>query len=79
MNTIIESYMINFLRQMHETRGTNFVFNNAATKFTGDGERVQKILLEDGTELTADVVVVAIGKTIMMLLSKHLLTPKYKH
>ena len=46
---------------MHESRGTKFIFNNGAKEFVGGDKGVQKVVLEDRTEVPADVVVVAIG------------------
>jgi 3-phenylpropionate/trans-cinnamate dioxygenase ferredoxin reductase subunit len=50
-----------FYRQAHERRGTHVQLSAMVTAFTGEGGRVRTVVLADGTELQADVVVVGIG------------------
>jgi 3-phenylpropionate/trans-cinnamate dioxygenase ferredoxin reductase subunit len=50
-----------FLRQAHARRGTRVLLSAAVTAFSGDRGRVTGVVLADGTELPADVVVVGIG------------------
>jgi 3-phenylpropionate/trans-cinnamate dioxygenase ferredoxin reductase subunit len=50
-----------FYRQAHERRGTHVLLSASVTAFTGEGGRVRGVVLADGTELQADVVVVGIG------------------
>jgi 3-phenylpropionate/trans-cinnamate dioxygenase ferredoxin reductase subunit len=48
-------------RDLHAEHGVNWRLGVGLAGFTGDGERVTGVRLEDGTELAADVVLVAIG------------------
>lgn len=48
------------LRRAHEAEGLNFLLNAEATAFHGEG-RVQRVELNDGSTLDADVVLVGVG------------------
>jgi 3-phenylpropionate/trans-cinnamate dioxygenase ferredoxin reductase component len=48
-------------RDLHAEHGVDWRLGVGLAGFTGDGERVTGVRLEDGTELAADVVLVAIG------------------
>ena len=48
------------LRKELETRGLQFIFKGVTKEIIGKG-RVQSVRLDDGTELTADLVVMAVG------------------
>jgi 3-phenylpropionate/trans-cinnamate dioxygenase ferredoxin reductase component len=50
-----------FYRQAHERRGTTVLLSAAVTAFAGERGRVRAVVLADGTELPADVVVVGVG------------------
>ena len=50
-----------FYRAAHERRGTAVLLSHSVQALTGDGSRVTGVLLEDGTELVADLVVVGVG------------------
>jgi 3-phenylpropionate/trans-cinnamate dioxygenase ferredoxin reductase subunit len=50
-----------FYRQAHERRGTRVLLSAAVTAITGEEGRVRSVVLADGSELPADVVVVGIG------------------
>ena len=50
-----------FYRQAHERRGTTVLTDTAVTGFRDAGGRVGGVLLADGTELPADLVVVGVG------------------
>ncbi len=47
-------------RNLHEDNGVEFVAEQQVTRFLGDA-RVEQVVLEDGRELPADLVVVGIG------------------
>ena len=47
-------------QQVHAQQGVNFVFETKASKFTGD-RHVEQVILDNGTELKADLVIVGIG------------------
>ncbi len=48
------------LQQRHEEHGVRFVLNQEVRAFEGDGA-VERVVLQDGTSLPADLVVVGIG------------------
>ena len=50
-----------FYRRAHERRGTTVLLSATVAGLRGDGRRVTGVLLADGRELPADVVVVGIG------------------
>lgn len=50
-----------FYRQAHERRGTEILLSTAVAGFTGADGSVTGVLLADGTELPADVVMVGVG------------------
>jgi 3-phenylpropionate/trans-cinnamate dioxygenase ferredoxin reductase subunit len=50
-----------FYRQAHERRGTTVLLSAAVCAITGTAGRVTGVLLADGTELPADLVVVGVG------------------
>src|SRR5690606_15917232 len=50
-------------RDLHRAHGVHFRFGTEVTRFRGTGEGVSTVVLTDGTELPADLVVVAIGVT----------------
>ena len=50
-----------FYRQAHERRGTTVLLSAAVAGFAGDDGRVSAVLLADGTQLPADLVVVGVG------------------
>jgi 3-phenylpropionate/trans-cinnamate dioxygenase ferredoxin reductase subunit len=50
-----------FYRQAHERRGTTVLLAAAVAGFAGDDGRVSAVLLADGTQLPADLVVVGVG------------------
>ena len=50
------------LRRRHESHGVRFHLGTVPTEFRGE-DRVTSVLLQDGTELPADVVVEAVGCT----------------
>jgi 3-phenylpropionate/trans-cinnamate dioxygenase ferredoxin reductase subunit len=50
-----------FYRGAHERRGTTVLLQAAVTGFREDGGRVGAVLLADGSELPADLVVVGVG------------------
>ena len=47
-------------RQLHEDNGAKFVAEQQVTRFLGDAQ-VEQVVLEDGRELPADLVVVGVG------------------
>lgn len=47
--------------RLHEQHGVRLRFGTRAQSFTGDGGTVRAVRLDDGTELPADVVVLAVG------------------
>ncbi len=49
--------------RLHEEHGVDFRFGHTVTEFRGSGGRVTSVLLDDGSEVPADVVIVAIGIT----------------
>ncbi len=50
-----------FYRQAHQRRGTTVLLSTGVSGFSGEGGRVSRVLLTDGSELPADLVVVGIG------------------
>ncbi|MEX2291594.1 MAG: FAD-dependent oxidoreductase [Mycobacteriales bacterium] len=50
-----------FYRQAHRRRGTDVLVSTGVAGFHGDGGRVRAVVLTDGTELPADLVVVGVG------------------
>jgi 3-phenylpropionate/trans-cinnamate dioxygenase ferredoxin reductase component len=50
-----------FFRGEHERHGVRFLFGAVVRAIDGEGGRVTAVLLEDGTRLPADVVIVGIG------------------
>ena len=50
-----------FVRGYFEDRGVSFRLGAAASEFAGEENLVERVRLEDGTELEADLVVVGIG------------------
>ena len=50
-----------FYRQAHERRGTRVLLSACVAGFGGKGGTVDAVLLDDGTELPADLVVVGVG------------------
>ncbi len=48
------------IRRYHEEHGTRFVMGRTVTRFDGEGE-VASVVLDDGTTLHADLVVVGVG------------------
>ena len=50
-----------FYRQAHERRGTTVLLDTAVAGFSGEDGAVTGVLLADGTELPADLVMVGVG------------------
>lgn len=50
-----------FYKQAHERRGTTVLLSTGVTGFTGEDGRVTGVVLADGTELPADLVMVGVG------------------
>jgi 3-phenylpropionate/trans-cinnamate dioxygenase ferredoxin reductase subunit len=50
-----------FYKQAHERRGTTVLLSTGVTGFTGEAGRVTAVVLADGTELPADLVMVGVG------------------
>jgi 3-phenylpropionate/trans-cinnamate dioxygenase ferredoxin reductase subunit len=50
-----------FYRQAHERRGTEVLLSTAVAGFSGENGSVTGVLLADGTELPADLVMVGVG------------------
>ncbi len=50
-----------FYRQAHRRRGTTVLLSTGVAGFSGHGGRVRGVLLTDGSELPADLVVVGVG------------------
>jgi len=50
-----------FYRRAHERRGTKVLLQTAVTGFRGGGGAVSAVVLDDGRELPADLVVVGVG------------------
>jgi 3-phenylpropionate/trans-cinnamate dioxygenase ferredoxin reductase subunit len=50
-----------FCRQAHERRGATVLLSTTVTAFHGERGRVTAVVLADGTELPADLVVVGVG------------------
>jgi 3-phenylpropionate/trans-cinnamate dioxygenase ferredoxin reductase subunit len=53
--------MSDFFRSAHERRGTTVLTSAAVLGFRGESGQVRAVLLEDGRELPADLVVVGVG------------------
>lgn len=51
----------NFYRQAHERRGTPVLLSTQVIAFLGDGGRVTGVVLADGRELPADLVLIGVG------------------
>lgn len=49
------------LQRRHEAHGVRFHLGLVPVEFRGDGDRVRSVLLSDGSQLEADVVVEAVG------------------
>jgi 3-phenylpropionate/trans-cinnamate dioxygenase ferredoxin reductase component len=47
--------------RLHESRGVTFKFSSTVTEIRGSGGRVTSVVLNDGSELPADAVIVAVG------------------
>lgn len=50
----------NYVQQLHEAAGVTFVLGRKAQSFEG-GDRVSKVILDNGEELPAEIVIVGIG------------------
>ncbi len=50
-----------FYAQAHERRGTRVLLDSGVVAFRGEGGRVAGVVLTDGTELPADLVMVGVG------------------
>lgn len=50
-----------FYQAAHERRGTSVLVSSVVAGFAGDGGRVRTVVLADGSELPADLVLVGIG------------------
>jgi NADPH-dependent 2,4-dienoyl-CoA reductase/sulfur reductase-like enzyme len=50
-----------FVREAHERRGTRVLLGASATRIHGASGRAEAVVLDDGSEVTADLVVVGIG------------------
>lgn len=59
-----------FFQGVLEQQGVTFVGEAAVQRFTGAGERVEKVVLEDGRELAADAVVLGVGAVPDVMLAR---------
>jgi 3-phenylpropionate/trans-cinnamate dioxygenase ferredoxin reductase component len=50
-----------FYKEAHERRGTRVLLSTGVTGFSGEDGRVSAVVLADGTELPADLVMVGVG------------------
>ncbi len=48
-------------QKLHESQGVSFKLGTKATKFTGKEEQVKSVVLANGSEIAADLVIVGIG------------------
>ena len=58
-------------RQVHEQKGVTFKLDAKATEFMGDG-KVEHVVLDDGTKIAADLVIVGIGVELNTSYLKHI-------
>ena len=50
-----------YVLQLLESKGVKFVFSNPPKEFIGDGDKLQKVVLNDGASLEADICIVGAG------------------
>ncbi|GAA4728625.1 FAD-dependent oxidoreductase [Modestobacter marinus] len=50
-----------FYRQAHERRGTTVLLSTGVTELRGSGDRVSEVVLDDGSTLPADLVLIGVG------------------
>jgi NADPH-dependent 2,4-dienoyl-CoA reductase/sulfur reductase-like enzyme len=61
LHQVLGDTIAEVFRDLHTQHGVTWRFGVSATEFSGDGGRVTGVRLDDGTELPADTVLVAIG------------------
>jgi len=49
------------LQKLHEDKGVKFIFGNSAKEFVGKSGAVKEVILQDGTKIPADVVIMGVG------------------
>ena len=62
LQRVVPEMISQSLQELHESRGVRFCLGHAATLIAGD-DAVSGVVLDDGTELDADIVVIGIGVT----------------
>lgn len=63
MSGRVPEYVSSRFRRLHEDHGVQFRFGRTVAEFRRDGGRFVGAVLDDGSEITGDVAVVAIGST----------------
>jgi NADPH-dependent 2,4-dienoyl-CoA reductase/sulfur reductase-like enzyme len=61
LHQVLGDTIAEVFRDLHTQQGVLWRFGVGAREFTGDGERVTGVRLDDGSQVPADVVLVAVG------------------
>lgn len=61
MSRVVAPIISEFFRELHASKGVKVVCGATVSKMGGSGGKVQNVVLSDGTEYPADLVIVGIG------------------
>lgn len=63
MSRVVAPIISDFFRELHSSRGVKIICGATVSEISGSGDKVQKVVLRDGTAYPADLVMVGVGVT----------------